>query len=162
MAIINVIDNNNTEFLLCRRKEVDLRLVYGALVKFALSVVSETISKELNKGYAILHERDAFPSYEGWIAISQKPIADPEISIYESDNSAGVKYLGAIDAFQFRYIIPLEFEKAPKLSLPDIMPYIDISGIDGCRIYSFDYSNSQNLPQITQLTGNLNNWSIGK
>lgn len=162
IAIINAIDNNNTEFLLCRRKGVDLRLVYGALVKFALSVVSETISKELNKGYAILHERDAFPSYEGWIAISQKPIADPEISIYESDNSAGVKYLGAIDAFQFRYIIPLEFEKAPKLSPPDIMPYIDVSGIDGCRIYSFDYSNSQNLPQITQLTGNLDNWSIGK
>ena len=162
IAAINVIDNSKAEFLICRNKEVDLRLVYSALVKFALSVVSETISKELNKGYEILHGRDVFPSYKGWIAISQKPIADPEISIYESDNSAGVKYLGAIDAFQFRYIIPLEFEKAPKLSLLDIMPYIDISGIDDCRVYSFDYSSSQNLPQITQLAGNLNNWSIGK
>ena len=153
--------NNNAELILHRDEKVNLRLVYGALGKFALSVVPEQISKELSNGYIILREHSAFPSYDGLLAVSGKLIPDPGISIYESDDSLEAKYLAAIDVFEFKYIIPLDFEKKSLLRLPDVILPVDFANIEKCTIFPFDYSNdAANLPQGTHVTGKLNNWSI--
>lgn len=156
MAALNIQDDNYAEFVLCRNKTVNLRLAYSALVKFALSVVTEPISKELSDGYKILHERGDFPSYSGWIIMCANLIDSPEISIYSSDDTSKAKYLAAIDAFQVRYIIPLEFDKGRELLIQDIVPDIDISNIEDCKLFPFDYSSDGKiLPQITHVTGKL-------
>lgn len=156
IAAINVIDNSKAEFLICRNKEVDLRLVYGALVKFALSVVPESISKELQTGYTILHEREPFPNYDVLLVVSDKLIADPEISIYESEDPTEAKYVAAIDAFEFRFIISLDFEGTQKPLRYEIVAYIDFLGIDKPYIILIDYSRQNaTLSQITHIKGKL-------
>lgn len=161
IAVLNILDKDTAELLIRRTKEVNFRLVYGALVKFALSVVPEAISKELGKGYAILHERKTFPNYSGLLVVSTKLITDPQISIYESDDPTEAKYLATIDAFEFRYIIPLDFERVIVPLRPDIVLSLDFSNVDGCEVRPFDYSDdSAKLQQITHVTGKLNNWSI--
>ena len=100
----------------------------------------EQISKELSNGYIILREHSAFPSYDGLLAVSGKLIPDPGISIYESDDSLEAKYLAAIDVFEFKYIIPLDFEKKSLLRIPDVILPVDFANIEKCTIFPFDYS----------------------
>ena len=124
------------------KKTINLRLVYRAFIKFALSVVPENISLELEQGYKMLKEDKEFPSYRGSLFLFHEEIPTPCIAVYESDSENAItKYFCTIDIYQIRYIVPLDFNN-PIENVPDeIIMSVDCPSNIPYNICPFDYSD---------------------
>ncbi len=124
------------------KKTINLRLVYRAFIKFALSVIPENISLELEQGYKMLKENKKFPSYHGVMLLFHEEIPKPCIAVYESDSENAIpKYFCTVDIYQMRYIIPLDFNNVIESIPNDIIMSVDYPTnmlFDKC---SFDYSD---------------------
>ena len=124
------------------KKTINLRLVYRAFIKFALSVVPESISLELEQGYKMLKEDKEFPSYRGSLFLFHEEIPTPCIAVYESDSENAItKYFCTIDIYQIRYIVPLDFNN-PIENVPDeIIMSVDCPSNIPYNKCPFDYSD---------------------
>lgn len=124
------------------KRTINFRLVYRAFIKFALSVIPENISLDLEQGYKMLKENKEFPSYHGVMLLFHEEIPKPCIAVYESDSENTIpKYFCTVDIYQMRYIIPLDFNN-PIESIPDdIITSVEYSANMLYAKCPFDYSD---------------------
>lgn len=139
---LGIAPNGTVAPIFSKQQVINFKLVYQALVKYALSVVPESISIELEAGYKFLHEKKDFPSYTGTVLLFHEYIKNPGIAIYQRTLDAELpKYFASIDVYQVRYIIPLDFQR-PTLSLPvELIGNLDIpleTPFDFCKFYYSD------------------------
>lgn len=134
--------NGTVAPIFSKQQTINFKLVYQALVKFALSVVPESISAELKDGYKYLHEKRDFPSYTGTMLLFHEYIKNPGIAIYQRVLDAELpKYFASIDIYQMRYIIPLEFQKPTRSTPAELIGNLDIPSETTLHFCEFDYSD---------------------
>lgn len=120
--------------------EINFRLVYQAFIKFALSVIPEDIATELKQGYVMLRNNMEFPSYKGNIVLFYDEISSAGIAIYKSsEETENPKYFCTIDAYQLRFVIPLEFQKSMNNAPTDLIGAVFIPFSDRSDWGVFDY-----------------------
>ena len=81
-----------------------------------------------------------FPSYKGNIVLFYDEISSAGIAIYKSsEETENPKYFCTIDAYQLRFVIPLEFQKSMNNAPTDLIGAVFIPFSDRSDWGVFDY-----------------------
>lgn len=121
------------------KQKINFKLIYRAFMKFALSVIPEEISLELEDEYIMFREKKEYPDYKGIVVVFEQEIEDPGIAIYKINKDS--QYFCSIDIYQMRFVIPINFGNSRASDLLDLIGNLEELCNKRNNIFPIDYSN---------------------
>lgn len=108
---LTLLENDIMKIEVNNPTKINSMLIYRSYLKFALSVVPEDVSKELETGYKILRNEVSITVAQGYGICYKAMIKKPKIKIYKLNSDSNIpKYLCEIDIYQIKVIIFLDFD----------------------------------------------------